>query len=168
MITAQDVMITDVYSVQEEDTIEDVMKTFANRGISGAPIVDRYNHLKGYISDGDIMRQLGRQDKARGYVGWAQVLSFYYGYAVPDSVNTTEIDELRLNFQTLLNKSVQSVGTKKTIVVKDQEPIVNVSELLARKNIKKVPVVHDNTLVGIISRGDIVRFVVKRFLDEHS
>lgn len=160
-------MIHNVYSVQKTDIVKKALEKFAHYRISGMPIVDNGNRLLGYISDGDIMRHLGRTTNS-GFASWVSMLGYYYGLDVPvaDEVRlpAEEVDEFKKNALNLCNKNVLDVGVKKVIKVKEDDGLVSVADILAKRSIKKVPVVRDNVLVGIISRGDVVRAVVKEFL----
>ena len=54
-------MKTDVFVLKETDSALDALRLFAQKGISGAPVVDESGNLTGFISDGDIIGSLGRQ-----------------------------------------------------------------------------------------------------------
>ena len=172
MLKASDVMVTQVYSVRETATVREVLELFAQNRISGAPIITANKTVVGYISGGDIMRQLGKHSPTQGYVGWATIGSFYGGLAMLDPEmepgRGQELDELKSNAEMLFDKKAIDIGSKKVITVNDDTDLVDVAELLAKKNIKKVPVIEGQRVVGVISRGDIVRTVVQRFLNAHS
>lgn len=60
--------------------------------------------------------------------------------------------------------NVMDVAKKKIIIVEEDEDIEKVATILGNKKIKKVPVLRNGVLRGIISRGDIIRYVTKEFL----
>jgi CBS domain-containing protein len=165
MLKVRDIMIHNVYSVQKTDIVRKALEKFAQFRISGMPIVDNANRLLGYISDGDIMRHLGKSANS-SFLSWVSMLGYYYGLELPASDDTPsdEVDEFKKNALALCNKNVLEVGVKRVIKVKEEDSLVSIAEILARRNIKKVPVVRDEILVGIVSRGDVVRAVVKEFL----
>lgn len=164
-------MIQDVYTVKSSDSVRTVLEKFAQLGISGMPIVDDERRLVAYISDGDIMRFLGRHGN-HGFTSYISVIGYYYGVSLidaPDAMGLPEnreemVDDLKQNVLYICTKNVLEVGTKRVISVAEDDDMVQVAEILAKKRIKKVPVTSSGKLVGIISRGDVVRAVVKEFL----
>ena len=81
-----------------------------------------------------------------------------------NSSTDIEYDELKENLQRVIGLNVLEVGVKKVLAVKEQDDIVAVADLLSKRKIKKVPVERERQLIGIVSRGDVVRAVVKTFL----
>ncbi|WP_051291472.1 CBS domain-containing protein [Fictibacillus gelatini] len=167
MLRVKDIMIQNVYTVNKDDNVQTVLEKFAKFRISGMPIVDDNYHLVGYISDGDIMRFLGKHvDKS--FSSWISLYAYYYAIdpkRLDDETPTgEEKDEFKRNSLHVFKKNVLDVGVKKTVTVKEEDSLVHVANVLAKRNIKKVPVVRDQLLVGIISRGDVVRSVVKNFV----
>ncbi len=157
-----EIMVTDVYAANENDTVRSVLEKFAKFGIGGMPIVNDDNLLVGYISDGDIMRHLGKHlNRPLNY--FTMAAEYYSGIGLNSSTGI-EYDELRENLQQVVGLNVLAVGVKRAITVKENDDIVAVADLLSKRKIKKVPVERDRKLIGIVSRGDVVRAVVKTFL----
>lgn len=158
----RDIMIQDVYVAHERDVVRDVLKQFSMRRIGGMPIVSDDSRLVGYISDGDVMRALGKHYDMGPYLAFG-------AYFFPVDIDTFEgsdidSDSLRDNVLQVCAKNVMDIGRKRVISVSEDDDVVHVAELLAKKNIKKVPVVKEGKLVGIVSRGDVVRAVVQKFV----
>lgn len=164
MLMVRDIMITDVYTVTKDATVRSVLEAFVRYRISGMPVVDASHRLVGYISDGDIMRYLGRHVDY-GASSWTTMIGEYYGltYDYADEQPANLMDELKENVFLVSRKNVLDVGTRRVISVREEDSVVSIAQLLSHKKIKKVPVVRDTKLVGIISRGDVVRAVVQRF-----
>src|SRR5699024_6394535 len=57
-LSVEALMKTDVYTLESDQTVLEALQTFAERGISGAPIVNADGSLSGFLSDGDVMRYL--------------------------------------------------------------------------------------------------------------
>ncbi|WP_059053050.1 CBS domain-containing protein [Paenibacillus senegalimassiliensis] len=149
---AHEIMIKQVYKVKESDTVRSVIQRFMEYRISGLPIVNERNEIVSYISDGDIMRYIG---KHRDVV----VDSFYY---VAVFEGDSEAFEQRA--QRLLDLSVMEIGKRKVIKVSWDEELENIAAILGKKQIKKLPVERNGVLVGIISRGDVIRHSFKSLL----
>lgn len=162
----KDIMIRDIFYISKDDKVRTVLEKFAQHRISGMPIVDSSMRLVGYISDGDIMRFLGKHMN-QSYNSWFSFIVQDYGYVVQESNDEQlqeDFDQIKENVLQLSNRKVQDVGVKNVITVQEDDDLVKVAEILAKRHIKKVPVVRNGTLVGIVSRGDVVRAVVQRFL----
>jgi CBS domain-containing protein len=120
--------------------------------ISGLPVVNEKNEIVGYVSDGDIMRYIGKHDD--------RIVDSFYWIAVikGDDGNFEERE------RELLDLNVMSIATKKVIKVSWDEEIENIASILGKKQIKKLPVERNGVLVGIISRGDVIRHSFKTIL----
>jgi len=163
MLYARDIMIRDVYTVHRDESVKGVLEKFVQYRISGMPIIDDNSRLVGYISDGDIMRYLGRHFDDP-MTSWVSAVGFYYGMPA-DARDLDKMDELKENALMVSRKTVEQVGNKRVITVEEDDSLVDVAEVLARRKIKKVPVIQDGYLKGIISRGDVVRAVVQKIMN---
>lgn len=146
---AHEIMIKQVYKVKEDAKIRAVIEKFIDYHIGGLPVVNDRNEIVGYISDGDIMRYIGKHDD--------KVVDFFFYQVVLQG----DIEEFDRRTEKLLNANVMDIAKKKVITVDWEEEIENVAALLGKRQIKKLPVVRNGVLVGIISRGDIIRHVFK-------
>ena len=133
------------YFVHSTDSIRKVAQILAEKKTSGVPVVDEQKKVVGFISDGDIMKYIGRSDAA--------VLdSTCMLYRVPDNENFME------RVAELIDLNVMRIATKNTVSVQSGSELDEACRLMADKRIKKAPVVdQDGVLVGSISRSDIVR-----------
>lgn len=154
MITmkAHEIMISDVYKVNEQDKIRSIIELFVDKNISGVPIVNDKNEIVGYVSDGDIMRYIGKH-KDIIYESFA-FMAFVKG--------DDEVFEERVRM--VLDLNVMSIAKKKVHKIKWDTEVEDVAALLGEKQFKKLPVEKDGVLVGIISRGDVIRSTFKGLL----
>ncbi|WP_342565062.1 CBS domain-containing protein [Paenibacillus sp. FSL R7-0345] len=149
---AHEIMIRQVYKVKEYDTVRTFIEKCIEHRISGMPVINDRNEIVAYISDGDIMRYIGKHDDLI-------VDSFF-------QVNVIKGDEDEFEERTrrLLNLNVMSIAKKKVTTVPWDEDIERIAAVLGKKQIKKVPVERNRVLVGIISRGDVIRHSFKSLL----
>jgi len=151
---AHEIMVKQVITVSENDSVKTALKTFVNHNISGIPVINSKNEPVGYISDGDIMK----------YIGYRDPSVFFFDLAIyPSSWIMNQTFEEKI--KDLQNFNVMDIAKTKVITVQYNEEIEKVAKVLGDKNIKQVPVVKDKKLVGIISRRDIVRYIVSNYLD---
>ena len=141
---ARDIMTRNVAVVHPDTTLLDAVRLLSARGISGLPVVDRDGRLVGMLTEGDLIRwHDGFRDK-QGH--WLELLA--------------EGQDLAPNFlQAILdeNRKVKAVMTQGAITVPEDMPAADIAKLMHERDIKRVPVVHDGRIVGIVTRADLVR-----------
>ncbi len=119
---------------------------------SGIPVVNERNEIVAFVSDGDILRYIGRHED--------QVLGdFYYVFVIKGDQEEFEEREKRL-----LGLNVMEIAKRKVFKVSWDEEIENIASILGKKKIKKVPVERNGVLAGIISRGDVIRNTFRSLL----
>lgn len=132
------------YYVHDTDTIRVVAQILAANKTSGVPVVDAGNKVVGFISDGDIMKYIGRNDSA---VLDATLML----YRVPDN------ESFVCRVADLLDMNVMRIATKGAISVRADSLLDDACRVMADKRIKKVPVVDESgALVGSLSRSDVI------------
>lgn len=133
------------YFVHSTDSVREVAQILAANKTSGVPIVDENMKVVGFISDGDIMKYIGRSDGA--LVDATLML-----YRATDDENFAQ------RVTDLLDLNVMRIATKGAISVESGSELDEACRLLAEKRIKKAPVVDENgTLIGSLSRSDVIR-----------
>ncbi|MBV9965419.1 MAG: CBS domain-containing protein, partial [Alphaproteobacteria bacterium] len=144
---AADVMTTDVITVQPDTAVQALAALLAERGISGAPVVDSNDHLVGIISEGDLLHRAeigtARRHRVRRRSWW-----------LDDFASQLARDYIKSHGST-----VKDIMTRDVVTVNEDTDLGDVAALLETKRIKRVPVVRDGKIVGIISRANIVRAV---------
>jgi CBS domain-containing protein len=149
---AHEIMISPVYTVKESDSIRSVIEKFIQYRISGLPVVNDKSKIVAYISDGDIMRYIGKHENVGFYT--FEMMAYIKG----------DEEDFKQRTQRILNINVMMIAQRKVITVLWDEEIENIAALLGKKQIKKLPVERDGKLVGIISRGDVIRHSFKEIL----
>ncbi|SHK23209.1 CBS domain-containing protein [Desulforamulus aeronauticus] len=149
---AHEIMINEVYKVKESDTVRSVIEKFIQHRISGVPVVNDKNEIIAYVSDGDIMRYIGKHKNL--------VIDSIFYIAVVKGDN----EEFEERAQRLLNLNVMEIVAGKVFKVSWDEEIEDIAAILGKKQIKKLPVERNGVLVGIISRGDVIRHSFKSLL----
>lgn len=140
-------MNRDASWVLKTDTIRAALLKIAETDTSGLPVVDEQHKVVGFISDGDIMKYLGKDDQSTIDSG-----VFMYRFIDDEKLQS------RLNM--LLDKNVMELATKRVIAVESTMGLEAACHVLAERRIKKVPVVQDGKLVGALSRRNIIRSIV--------
>lgn len=147
------IMKPDVYSLPPDATVVDAMKFFVEHGISGAPVVDEDGKAVGFVSDGDIMRLLSSQSNS--YMD--PVVMIMQMHADEETY-----DEKLAN---LMKMNIRDIGTKGVIGVDLYTTLPQVCRMLSKNHLKKVPVLHEGRIVGVINRSDITLYSMKTYLE---
>jgi CBS domain-containing protein len=142
---AADVMARSVVTVTRDATIGDTAKLMISHRISGIPVVDRKGRLVGIVTEGDLLRR-AETGTERHRSAWSEWFS-------PNSRLAADYIKSRaLRVADIMTREVISVGELATLG--------EIADLLETKRIKRVPVVTDGKIVGIVSRADLLRVLV--------
>lgn len=144
---AGDVMTTDVITVAPETSVQDLAALLANHGISGVPVVDSANNLVGLVSEGDLLQRTETGTERRTQRRRARWLDVFLA-----SDRNSARDYVRSHART-----VQDVMTRDVITVTETTELDEVANLLETKRVKRVPVVRDGKVIGIVSRANLMR-----------
>jgi CBS domain-containing protein len=142
---ASDVMTADVVSVHPDVPVHDVAKILLKTGISAVPVVDENGSPIGMVSEGDLIPRPEPEREARRD-WWLALLA--------------EGEALSQNFLANLKTSDRTAGeimSRPVVTVAPDTDVSEIARLLADYRIKRVPVVHDGRVVGIVSRADLLR-----------
>jgi len=139
---AKDVMTTEVVSVRPETNVTDIARTLLERHISAVPVVDDTGKIRGIVSEGDLMRRSESGTEARGS-WWLALL------ASPEDVSR--------QFVKTHGRHARDVMTREVVTADENTPLERLASLLERRHIKRVPIVRDGVLAGIVSRADLLR-----------
>lgn len=132
-----DVMSTDPITVKPDDKLSFAVRLFSNKKISGAPVVVERN-IVGLISKSDIVKVIGVKD-------------------------ILDIDTPA--FEKLKSGKVSDVMKKKVHFVRKYNKLSDAADIMNKNDINLLPVVDNKKrIIGIVSRGDIVRVVSKELL----
>lgn len=141
---AMDVMTKEVLTVKPDATVREVAALLAQRGISGVPVVDANDRLVGIVSEGDLLHrsEIGTERPPKRRRSWWL-----------DSLAS----DLATDYVKSHGRKAEDVMTRDVITVGETTELADVAVLLETKGIKRVPVVTDGRLVGIISRANLIR-----------
>lgn len=148
-----EIMKKDVYTVSDEATIKEVLQMLVESKTSGLPIVNAKQQVVGFISDGDIMKFIAKQNPR--IIDMTSFITVWYD---------TESFEKKLH--DLMELSVMELATTKLVSVDTDYDIDEVAKVLGEKKIKKVPVLEDGKLAGVVSRSDILRYILGSYLEK--
>lgn len=132
-LTAADIMTEKVVSFKGDASLLDVTKTLLEKQISGAPVIDRDGKLAGIITEEDIIAVMKDRDEV----------------LIDQPINR-----------------IQSLGTslivRDVVSVSPDTPLTDVITRLIIRKVRRLPVIDDaHTVVGIVSRRDVLRAMLR-------
>ena len=147
----RDVMTTDVLSFKQADKVQAAAEAMAERSIGGAPVVDDDNHVVGMLRDDDLIVSDVR-------LHMPTVISVLGAYLeLPSSASRFDKEVRKA-----VGATVGEVMSENPETCGEDETLEQVATVLHEHNLSRLPVVRDAKLVGIVSRGDILREIVKK------
>jgi CBS domain-containing protein len=149
------IMTKDVIVANLDDSLKEIIKKLSKNDISGMPVIDEDNKLVGMICESDILDAL--ESKSSKFQ-----LIFPSSHALGMTFErSSEPRELKETLNELGKMKAKSIMTKELLTASPENTISEVSILMANHDINRVPVVNKDKLVGIVTRGDIIRGLSK-------
>ncbi len=138
---AKDIMTPNVITIAPSLGVEEIAQLLLSCNISGVPVVDAEDRLIGLVSEGDLLRRHeGGTERQRSW--WLNLLAGPEGRA-RDFIKTH-------------GRRAEDVMTRKVMTVTPDTPVGEIARILERRHIKRVPVVEDGRIVGIVSRANLL------------
>ena len=141
---AHQIMTRPVITVAPETTIVEAANTMLQRHVSGLPVVDTAGKLVGIISEGDFIRrsEIGTQRK-RG-----RFLKFILGSGKEAT-----------DFVHEHGRKIAEIMTPEPLTIDEDTSLEEIVELMETNNVKRLPVMRGDKLVGIVSRSNLLQAV---------
>ena len=140
----RDVMSKNVLSITKYESIMRVADILTENNISGLPVVDKENKVVGIISQADILSMVG---VSREHT-FKDLLKYMLGERLPER---------------RLGDHVGDIMTSPALTIKPDMNIAEAVKMMEEKRIRRLTVVDEkNTLIGILTRADILKAVIKK------
>lgn len=136
-----DVMSTGVVTGKTTDTVRDIVVKMLSRHCGAIPIVNGSYELLGIVTLRDVM------------------LPMYpnYGDYMHDTVHSRAFLEMEENYPEVLEKKAEEIMVRNPLTVSPETPILEAASYMGLKNFRRLPVVEQSKLIGMVSIGDIHR-----------
>jgi CBS domain-containing protein len=153
MMKIEDIMTKDVVSVKPDTPVDEIANLLVEHNIGGVPVVDEDRRVVGIVNESDLfLKEKGIPFSA------IKVPMLFEQWVEPEKL-------LEIFAEAHLH-TARDVMTEPVVCVEEQDTIPHVAFLMARHDIKHVPVVRDEALVGIVTRQDIIRFMALKGKDK--
>lgn len=146
----KDIMVTEVITIRDDASVEELSQLLLEKKISGVPVVDGNGRLAGVATEGDLIIK----DSDLHFPRYFKLLD---GIIYLESLN-----KFKSNLKKYLGTRVADVMTKDVRTVKEDTPVNEAANLMIRYNINRLPVMDDQgNLAGIVTRADIVKSMIR-------
>jgi CBS domain-containing protein len=146
---ARDVMVSHVITVGPELDLKAVANTLVANGISAVPVVAIDGSVVGIVSEGDLMRRaVSGAERKRSR--WLETFS--------------SAEQLMAEFVKAHGRKAKDVMTRQVISVSPDTSLQEIADLFEKHGVKRVPVIENGRLVGIVSRANLVQALATRGL----
>jgi CBS domain-containing protein len=136
------VMTRNVISVPADTPVLAIARLLADRGFSAVPVTDSWGMLLGIVSEADLIRRLSTADAPEG--GLLQRL-FY------------DRDSAAQQYTRAHGATAADIMTRDPVTVTESCTAEHAARLIEEHGVRRLPVVHDGVLLGIVSRADLLR-----------
>jgi CBS domain-containing protein len=161
MLKVRQVMTSPVMTVAPDMLVKDAAALLAQRNVSGAPVVEGKS-LIGIFSEADVLRSLKTTKKDLRLV-YPSISSL--GIAFQEEVTQREILEA---YEEIGNRPVKDVMSRDVVAVDVELTLNEAIVKMVQKGINRLPVVENKLLVGIVTRGDIIRGLATEEKSNHA
>lgn len=143
---ARDVMVCGVISVGPDIPVQFAANAMVSNCVSALPVIDIYAKLVGIISEGDLIRrvEIGTERHPSG-AGETPMPS----------------DSLAKEFVRSRAKRVSDVMTREVITAQPETSLREIANMMERHSIKRVPIVENERVVGIVSRANLLQVLAR-------
>jgi len=144
----KNVMSKNVLCVNPETTYEESAKLMYENNFSGLPVIDNKGNLVGIISEKDLFRAM--------YPNYEDFI------ANPEEYFNHEEQEKRI--LEIKNNPIKMYMSKKVIFISPETSLMAAGGIMLARHIHRLPVLENGKLVGIVSREDIYKAILKHYL----
>jgi CBS domain-containing protein len=144
-MNAVEIMTKEVLTVRPDTSVSEIAGLLLDNKISAVPVIDDNRHVVGIVSEGDL---LGQPPSGSPRAWWLRLFN-------EAAVCLEEIATAR-------HLTARDVMTQSVVAVLDHTPVDVLATLMRRRQLKRVPVLRDSKLVGIVSRTDLLEALMRR------
>lgn len=147
MATVADIMSSDVLTIPPEMSVRDIARLLCSKRISGVPVVDTSGALVGIVSESDLMVHAAAiGDVDAPHRSWWKSLFVNNAALARDYAKTH-------------GQTAEHVMSTHVLTIHTNEPVANVARVMGRYKIKRLPVLDEGRLVGIVTRADLLKIL---------
>ena len=147
----RDVMSKEPITLKPTATLHEAAITLADESVGGCPVVDADGRLLGMLSEVDILEALKTQHKELRMLMPPEIT---FGISFVEIIKEREA---LAAFKEVEDRLVRDLMTKEIHSVRPEDPVEKAIRIMVQHKIHRIPVVEGGRLVGIVTRGDVLR-----------
>jgi CBS domain-containing protein len=147
-LKVSDCMVRDVVSLTPEMSLREAAAILSRRRISGGPVLGPRRDVIGILSESDMIRFFAAQSKSVNPLAWLEQTN---------AVRASEEQRITLSIVRSQSTKIKDVMTRDVVPVSPGATLEAAALLMHERDVNRLPVVEASRLVGIITRGDVVR-----------
>ena len=145
MLTAKDIMTTEVITVQMQTTVNELAEILWKKRISGVPVLDDDGKVVSVVTENDLIDQSKK-------VHIPTMISLLDSVIFLESSKKTE-EEIKK----MAGNTVQDICSRELVTVSEETGLDEIATIMANKKVHTLPVMQDDKLIGVIGKSDIIR-----------
>jgi len=142
----KDIMTRDVITLKPEMSVKEAAGMLFKLQISGLPVVDEEGRVVGMFTEKELLTMV-----LPSYIEHVEGLTQLFGE-----------ESLEKKFARADSIKVSEIMRKEVVCLDEDTDIAEAAKIMITKKARRIPVLRENKIVGIIARGDIVRELVKK------
>jgi CBS domain-containing protein len=148
-LRVKDIMQTDVVTVVSDTTVEELADLLAEHKISGVPVIDGEDLVVGMVSEADVIMQ----DADLHFPRYVQLLE--------SIIYLESVRKFEERYRKAFGAKVADIMSTEVVTVSPEASVREAATLMADRKVNRLPVTERRHLVGIVTRGDIVRAIAE-------
>lgn len=161
-MTVRDVMNTDLFTVRPNLTVGELMVQLMDRGISGAPVVDRNGSVVGVVSATDVLRLALDEEKANnGELAEMEAEGDGFFLTPEGTAHYPNVFFPGLPRTRLASRPVRDIMTPVTFSVRPDTRLPELARFMLQGQIHRALVFEKRKLVGLVTTLDIVKAIAE-------
>jgi CBS-domain-containing membrane protein len=148
-ITAADIMTAPATVVRPETGMAEIASLLASQHFSAVPVCHPDNTLAGIVTEGDILKPFRESVRVRRD-RWLGAIA--EGEALPQDF---------LDYLTRDTRTAADVMVRQVFTAEEQTTLPQLAELMLNHAVKRLPVLRDGKVIGVVSRSDLVAAVAR-------
>jgi CBS-domain-containing membrane protein len=141
-MNASDVMVHDVVTIGPDEPVSKAVQLMVDHDISALPVVDDDRRVIGVLSEADLIH--------REKIGTEKHRAWWLEAIMPASV-------LALDYAKSHGRKVSELMSENVISAAEDTPLSEIASLLEKHRIKRIPILKDGKLIGIVSRSNLIQ-----------
>lgn len=156
----KDCMIKQLVTLRPHQSLQEAAKVMTQVWVSGTPVINDEGILVGILSEADLLHHLGRSLRRERSL----TLGVDARLCLNHEDDSTSEEDLNQAFKNLSEVRVQDIMIRDVLTIGPDEEVIEAARLMGDYRINRLPVVEAGTLIGLVTRGDIISKLTEAYL----